>query len=63
MSSALVARAFVYLGMGLIAAFATYTLYTNATADRFSTKDLFGALAMLGLVLVLAGTVLRQRRS
>jgi hypothetical protein len=49
--------------MGLVAAFAAYTLYTDATQPHFATKDLFGALAMTGLLLVLGATVIRQRRS
>lgn len=63
MTTSLAAKWAVFLGMALIAAFAAYTLYTDVTASNFSTRDLFGALAMVGLLFILAGTVLRQLRS
>ena len=59
----MLARGLVLLGTACIAAFATYTFYTNVTAPTFSIENFFAGLATLGLLLVLVGTAIRQGRS
>lgn len=53
----------VYLGTALIAAFAAFSLYSIATKPGLTAQDIFGGLAMLGLLLVLVGSALRQAKS
>lgn len=59
----MLARSLMLLGTACIAAFATYTFYTNLTAATFSLDNFFAGLATLGLLLVLVGTAIRQGRS